>query len=295
MARPRSVLALAAAMFCGGLALVGSAPGADDAPVPSAAAPIAIGIDNGGGPYVTVRDASGAEHGSFLPYFDFSQGGIDVAAGDVDGDGKANIVTVPGHGGRGEIREFDGAGDQLGPTPLATANGCGTRIAVGDVNGDGKADLVTSYETCGGPEVQVFDGSSGKRLADFRAFNTNSTLPNPVRVAVGDVNGDGRSEIVVGGGPGDPATVEIFPSLPVGSAPQPLRTIDAFGPTVTGGVEVATEDVNGTTMIDRMIAAVPIPTPSGGPENKGTFFSQSGVKSSSFRTIGVSTKMPHKP
>ena len=237
------------------LTLAGAAPGANDTPSPSASAPIAVGIDNGGGPYVTAYDQAGNWKAGFLPYFDFTQGGIDVAAGDVDGTGKSDVITVPGRGGRGEIREFDGAGEQEGPTPLATASGCGTRIAAGDVNGDGKADLVTSFETCGGPEVQVFDGSSGTRIADFRAFNTDSALPNGVRVAVGDVNGDGKSEIIVGGGPGDPATVEIFPGEPTGLTPQPLRTIDAFGPTVTSGVEVASADVNGDGKADVIAAA----------------------------------------
>jgi FG-GAP-like repeat len=250
----RSTATLVAVAALGSLALAGSAPGADDAPVPDASAPIVVGIDSGGGPYVTAYNAAGSWRAGFLPYFDFTQGGINVAAGDVDGTGKADVITAPGRGGRGEIREFDGTGTQEGPTPLATASGCGTRIAAGDLTGDGKADLVTSYEICSS-DVQVFDGVTGKRISDFRTFNTNSTVGNGVRVAVGDVSGDRRDEIVVGGGPGDPGTVQIFPGLPSDSAPQPLRTIDAFGPNAPSGVEVAAVDVTGDGKADVIAGA----------------------------------------
>ena len=48
-------------------------------------------------------------------------------------------------------------------------------------------------------------------------------------------------------------------------------------------------------MTARISAAESIPTPSGGPEKSGNFFSHAGVISSSFRTIGTSTKIPHSP
>jgi hypothetical protein len=249
-----SLTFLALVAFAGALSLAGSAPASNDTPVPSAAAPIVVGIDSGGGPYLTAYDASGNWRTGFLPYFDFTQGGINVAAGDVDGNGKADIVTVPGKGGRGEIRVFDGTGKQEGPTPLATASGCGTRIAAGDVNGDGKADLVSSFENCSS-EIQIFDGVTGGRIADFQSFNTNGTAGNGTRVATGDLNGDGRDEVVVGGGPGDPSTVLVFPGAPSDASPQPTRTIDAFGASVTSGVEVACADVNGDGKADVIAAA----------------------------------------
>src|SRR5262245_61921937 len=109
---------LALAALGGGLTVAGAAPGADGTQVPSAAAPIVVGIDAGGGPYVTTWDRSGAGRGAFLPYLDFSVGGTHVAAGDVDGDGTDDVVTVPGRGGRGEIRVFDESGTRKEPTAL---------------------------------------------------------------------------------------------------------------------------------------------------------------------------------
>ena len=201
MTRLRTI-ALALAALGVTLTAAGSAPGADGTPVPSAAAPIVVGIDSGGGPYVTMWDRNGSGRGGFLPYFDFSVGGIHVASGDIDGDGRDELVTVPGRGGRGEIRAFDASGERVGPTALSTTSGCGSRIAVGDVNGDDKADFVAGLERCS-PNIQVFDGGSGKRLAFFGAFAASGG-DHGIRVVAGDVTGDGHAEVITGAGPGDP-------------------------------------------------------------------------------------------
>ncbi len=280
MQRARSTALLAALAAASGLLLAGSAPGADGTPVPSAEAPIVVGIDAGGGPYVTVYDREGNWRSGFLPYFDFTQGGIHVAAGDVDGDGKADIVTVPGRGGRGEIRTFDGSGKQKDPTALATTSGCGTRIAVGDVNGDRKADLVAGFEQCS-PNIQVFDGATEKRIAFFGAFNAGSG-DHGIRVAAGDVTGDGRAEVITGAGPGDPPTVRIFPGAPTEFFPAALRAFEAFGPTVTGGLEVAAADVNGDRKADVIVGAE---TPDD-PQIK-VFDGSTGSLLSSFRPFGL--------
>jgi hypothetical protein len=281
MQRARSISLLAAATAAAGLLLAGSAPGADGTPVPSAHAPIVVGIDNGGGPYLTVYDENGNSRAGFLPYFDFTQGGINVATGDVDGDGKSNIVTVPGQGGRGEIRTFDGSGTRMDPTVLATASGCGTRIAVGDVTGDGKADLVTGFEHCA-PNIQVFDGVTGKRVSFFGAFNAGGGN-HGIHVAAGDVTGDGRAEVITGAGPGDAPTVRIFSGSSTSEFfPTPLRTIDAFDPSVTSGLEVAAADLSGDGKADVIVGAE---TPDD-PQIK-IFDGSTGVLRDSFRPFGL--------
>ena len=98
----------------------------------------------------------------------------------------------------------------------------------------------------------------------------------------------------------------IAPMMPV--LPKPIATLIAsqrVAPSAYAAsrwalgtffkISRATDDVNGTTMIERMIAAAPMPTPTGGPENSAIFRSDSGISSSSLRTIGVSTKMPQSP
>src|SRR5262249_54964448 len=79
----------------------------------------------------------------------------------------------------------------------------GVRVAVGDVNGDGVVDIVTAAGPGGGPNITVLNGKDGTQLLNFFAYDQNFT--GGVFVAAGDVNGDGRADIICGadrgGGP----------------------------------------------------------------------------------------------
>jgi hypothetical protein len=72
----------------------------------------------------------------------------------------------------------------------------GVSVAAGDINGDGRTDIVTGAGPTGGPHVKVFSGVDLTVLASFYAFDP--TFTGGVRVAVGDLNADGRPDIIVG-------------------------------------------------------------------------------------------------
>ena len=85
-----------------------------------------------------------------------------VAAGDLNGDGKADLVITPDEGRRPAGPHFRAA---TAFAQLADFFGIddpnfrgGARAAVGDVNDDGKADLVVAAGFGGGPRVAVFNG-----------------------------------------------------------------------------------------------------------------------------------------
>ena len=70
-------------------------------------------------------------------------GGVRVAAADLDGNGRAEIVTAPGPGGGPNIRLFTKQGQAIGTGFMAGSGkpANGTFVTAGDLNGDGQAEI----------------------------------------------------------------------------------------------------------------------------------------------------------
>src|SRR5439155_71047 len=142
-------------------------------------------------------------------------GGVRVAAADFNGDGIADLVTGSGPGGPSHVRVFDGANQQelFSIDPFEAGFTGGVYVAAGDLNGDGKADLVAGGGPGGGPRVSVFDGAAlltnhQVRTTDFFADDTANR--GGIRVAVKDLDGDGKADLVTGAGTGAGSRVNGF-------------------------------------------------------------------------------------
>ncbi|MFO0847306.1 MAG: malectin domain-containing carbohydrate-binding protein [Gemmataceae bacterium] len=157
----------------------------------------------GGGPHVKVFDgATGAELATFFAFEPEFRGGLFVAAGDVDGDGVVDVVVGAGAGGGPRVRVFSGRDRSVLADFFAYDPGFrgGVTVAAGDVNGDGIADLVVGAGAGGGPHVRVIDGRTRADVSSFFAFDPAFT--GGVFVAAGDLDGDGRADVVAGAGAG---------------------------------------------------------------------------------------------
>jgi streptogramin lyase len=192
--------------------------------------------DQGGGPDVRVWDGTtGTLIREFMAYNPGFLGGVRVAAGDVNGDGQADIITAPSVSGGPEVKVFDGASgavlaDFYAYDPRFLG---GVYVAAGDVSGGGKADIVTSPGAGGGPDVRVFGGATFALTEEFAAYASN--FLGGVRVAVvGDVNGDGKADIVAAPGPNGGPDVRVFD----GTTTALLDEYYAYDPNFLGGVFV---------------------------------------------------------
>ncbi|MGA9529992.1 MAG: FG-GAP-like repeat-containing protein [Terriglobales bacterium] len=146
----------------------------------------------------------------------FSAGGIDpatLAIGDLNGDGIPDLVVASdcissedcSSGSPGAVSVLIGNGDGTFQTPVNYAvTGYGaTSVAIGDLNGDGHPDLLVGV-------FNVCDGYFGSCNAGVNVLlnNGNGTFQAAVpytsngyddfSMAVADVNGDGKLDVVIG-------------------------------------------------------------------------------------------------
>src|SRR5262249_45359650 len=139
-------------------------------------------------------------------------------------DGHADVITGAGEGGGPHVKVFSGKSAVILDEFMAYDAGFsgGVRVAAGDVNADGQADVITGAGLGGGPHVRVFSEQQSPNVYGYYPYgplqrtqivNTMAFDPSytdGVFVAAGDVNGDGRAELIVSQGTGSQAKVRVI-------------------------------------------------------------------------------------
>jgi hypothetical protein len=154
-------------------------------------------IGNAQVPSEAVSVLLGNGDGTFQPPVNYSTGGSpdSVAAGDFNGDGKADLAVVSenlGGVGGSTLSVFLNKGDGTFHAPVTYATG-GTpsSVMVTDVNGDGKPDLVV---VCSGG-VSVLLGKGDGTFQPHLDYTTSGSPGGGLVLA--DFNGDGKPDMAL--------------------------------------------------------------------------------------------------
>ncbi len=201
----------------------------------------------GGGPHVKAFSGrTGQVIASFYAYAPHFQGGATIAAADLTGDGKVEVITGAGAGGGPHVKAFDlnkvgGPAEVLSFYAFAPTFTGGVSVGAdnlaGDVSGDGVADIAVGSGAGGPSRVKVFSGTTGTLVRDFAPFPAAFT--GGVRVAVAYVDDDAQADIFVGTGAGTAGTVKVFSGATAKELPAPMSPYTPFGGGYTGGLFVA--------------------------------------------------------
>jgi len=127
-------------------------------------------------------------------------------------------------------------------------------------------------------------------VADFFAYNPAFT--GGVRVAVGDVNGDGVDDVITAAGLGGGPHIQVFAGVSDGNGgvasintTTPIASFMAYDPTFNAGVFVATADLNGDGFDDIIT----------GPARAAARTSRSSPRSTTAASSRVSIRPPRSP
>jgi len=161
-----------------------------------------------------------------------------VAIGDLNGDGRSDLVTANSDGGTVSVLLNRGDGS-FGAAKDYGAGRSPTSVAIADLNGDGWRDIVT---TSGRHTVSVLVNRGDGSFQPRRDYRTGA---EPSAVAVGDLDGDGEPDVAVAN---------------IGSVSVLLNRGDALAPRVDYEVgptpmSLAIADLNGDGTPDLATAA----------------------------------------
>ena len=180
------------------------------------------GTGIGGGPHVKVWDIRGVAAGgipvlmsNFFAFEPNFMGGTNLATGDINNDGMADILVGAGTGGGPRVKVFAGASsfvinpyaplmDLFAYNPAFTG---GVVVAAGDRDGDAVADVITGAGFGGGPNIRSFNAAS-IMIENFLAFSPEITTG--IFIAAGNVDGDGIADIIAGTGFGTTTQIAAF-------------------------------------------------------------------------------------
>lgn len=190
---------------------------------------------------------------SFAPIVTYATGNLptSVAANDIDGDGRPDIVTANSTSHTISVLRNTSAGTLsfASKVDFATANGPAT-IVLSDVNEDGKPDVAVACQSAN--SIDVFRNTSNPGSISFAAKIGFATASGPRAIVSTDLDGDGKNDLVTANY--SSGSISMLRNTTAGGAVSFASKIDSTAGGTTAQTEnLTTGDFNGDGKPDLVV------------------------------------------
>ncbi|MFA6536919.1 MAG: S8 family serine peptidase [Patescibacteria group bacterium] len=173
---------------------------------------------------------------------------MDFAVADINNDSKLEIVAVGGVEDQGIVKIMDFEGRNINSwLPFGAEFKGGLSVAVGDTDNDGQVEIVIAPKSKYKPAVRIYE-INGSLQREFLAYNKD--FFGGVNVAIGDINGDKKNEIITAPNSSLMPKIKIFDG-----AALEIKNFLAYSVKFTGGVNIAVGDIDNDGVMDLLCGA----------------------------------------
>ncbi|TAF75965.1 MAG: T9SS C-terminal target domain-containing protein [Bacteroidetes bacterium] len=230
---------------------------------------------------------------------------VSVKKADIDGDGKMDLVAANYSTNtisvvRNKYTSGSILGTHFNEKTDFTVGTTPYKLSVGDINGDGKLDIAVANLNSSTMSILSNSATLGTINGSSFATKVDFSVPNsPVTPAVGDLNGDGKPEVVIGRY--STSLFSIFenlltdPASITGFTPTsglPLSRVTLTGSNFANVSQVRMGTITGGTIIEKNLNSIVVRIPAGATSNQIILVNNSGTQATSAGTFIITGVTP---